>query len=128
VEPRLLAQLELEPDHAQVELSDPLGSDYPQWERGDEPAVAAEDCIAVATRPEDEGTVVIEVWEGAPPSHAAELVHEGTFVLAGPEAQIGSYLAGELLGVALGEGRHQVRTYVDQPGYATRIAFVVDSA
>jgi hypothetical protein len=39
VEPRLLAQLELEPDHAQVELSDALGSDYPQWERGDEPAV-----------------------------------------------------------------------------------------
>jgi hypothetical protein len=48
-------------------------------------------------------------------------------MLAGPDAQIGSYLAGELLGVPLGEGRHHVRKYVGQPGYATRVAFVIDS-
>jgi hypothetical protein len=125
---RLLARKELEPDHAQVELSAVGGLDYPDWGRGDEAVVALEDCIAVATRPEHEGTVVIEVWDELPPdvAEATTHVHEGDLMLDGSEAQIGSYLAGEVEHVALGPGRHRVRVFVDQPGYAERVYFEVD--
>jgi hypothetical protein len=126
---RLLARKELEPDHGFVELSDPLGRDYPDWPEGEQVVAALPECIIVATKPETEGMVTIEVWseEGWTNPSGGELVCEGEIVLSGQDAQIGSTLAGELDPVRLGPGRHGVRVFVDAPGYAETIQFVVSA-
>jgi hypothetical protein len=125
---RLLARKELEPDHAFVEISDPLGSNYPEWPEGEQVVAALPEAVVVATKPEMEGTVTIEVWsEEEWTNIAGELVYEGELVLSGEDAQIGSTLAGDLAPVRLRPGRHKLRVVVDRPGDAERIQFVVVS-
>ena len=58
----LLARFEVTAYYGQVEISDPNKLDYPQFETGEERAVAIPDCIAVVTRNDREGPVTVEVW------------------------------------------------------------------
>ena len=45
----LLRRVEVTPLNGQVEMSDPKATDYPQWQTGEERAVALPQSIAVAT-------------------------------------------------------------------------------
>jgi hypothetical protein len=127
---RLLMRREFTPDHAQLEFGD-IDGEYPQWEFGAEPLVANEHKIVVATPPELEGDAVIEVWAGADkqvPQDAGVLIHDGFIRLSGDDAEVGTYLGGRLERVRVGRGRHRVRVFVDEPGYATRIVYIVTPA
>jgi hypothetical protein len=51
--------------------------------------------------------------------------YEGLIRLSGDESEASTYLGGELERIRLGRSEHRVRVFVDEPGYATRIAFLV---
>jgi hypothetical protein len=127
---QLLMRREFAPDHAQLEFGD-IDGEYPQWEFGDEPFVASEEKIVVATRPDFEGDVLVEVWGKAGqqvPQDAGTLIHDGFIRFTGDEAEVGTYLGGSLERVRVGQGRHRVRIFVDEPRYATRIVYIVTPA
>jgi hypothetical protein len=124
---RLLLRREFTPDHAQLEFGDVEGA-YPAWAFGGEPLVANEEKIGVATLPDFEGDAVIEVRLTAiqeVPDDVGVLIHDGIIRLSGDDAEVGTCLGGDLERVRLGRGRHRVRVFVDEPGYATRIVFLV---
>src|SRR5437016_4027825 len=78
---------------------------------GEEAVVATSQCIAVATRGDVHGRVVVEVAldDGAAIDPGWQQVFEGELVLTGEEAVIGNYVAGEAHPVRLGPGTHRVR-------------------
>jgi hypothetical protein len=59
-----LARFDVTPYYGQIEIRDPTARDYPQWETGEEKAVAIPGCIAVATRDDLRGTATIELRRG----------------------------------------------------------------
>lgn len=98
---------------AQVDIRDPQASEYPQWETGDERAVATSQCVAVATRPDVDGRVAIEVRRGPSdvPVGAAK-AFEGELLLTGEMLVVGNFLASEAHPVSAGPGWHQLTVYV----------------
>jgi hypothetical protein len=127
VAPRLLLRDEFEPDHAQLEFGE-VNGDYPQWGFGGEPVVANDAKVVVATLPESEGKALVEVWaadRGEPIDGSGVLVYDGRIVLSGDDAEVGTFLGGRLELVQVGPGEHRVQVFVDEPGYATRLSFVV---
>jgi len=117
------------PDHSQVELSDPLHADYPQWRDGDEAVVADRGCIAVATVPEQDGDVDIEVWLGVPEaasSWAEQLVFDGALHLCEDRLEVGSTIGGDLASVEIERGDYRARVFSFPSGYASRVVFVLD--
>jgi hypothetical protein len=123
--PELLVRFSVEPAHAQVALADPRAAAYPEWDSGREPVTATEQVIVVATRPDVEGDVKIEVWTGPAEFRLGTVVFDGPFLLAGPEASVGCLGTESVRAVELGAGEHRVRIFVDEPGYATQVAFAV---
>src|SRR5256885_16123318 len=57
----LLQRIHVTPFNGQVELSDPKATDYPQWQTGNEPAVALAQAVAVATQSDSHGDVAVVV-------------------------------------------------------------------
>jgi hypothetical protein len=95
---------------------------------GREPITETDQVIVVATRPDFEGDVEIEVWAGPVEFRRATLVFAGPFVLSGSEAAVGCLRTPSLRAVELGAGKHRVRMFIDEPGYATQVAFAVSRA
>jgi hypothetical protein len=96
----LLLQCSVWPYFHQVELGDPLVADYPQWQTGEEPAVAIETSVAVATRPDSQGGVVeLEVWSG-PAEPLPVLRWDGHIVRQGEKAVVGNTEGDDLHAVA----------------------------
>jgi hypothetical protein len=127
---RLLLRKEFEPDHGQLEFGEVDGA-YPQWASGSEPFVANAQKIVVATLPEMEGSAVLEVWESEDdeaPEEGTILIYDGIIQLSGSNAEIGTGLGGNLVRVPLERGEHRVRVFVDEPGYAARVVFLVSTA
>ena len=126
----LLAQTPVRPLYGQVEIGDPAVKGYPQFETGNERAVALPQRIAVATRGDRDGDVAIEVWkEGA---HAdslcdAVLVHEGVLVVSGSSLEVGNTVGNELHRFAIGVGKHLVAIYTKPSvGEADTVIFLLD--
>jgi hypothetical protein len=123
----ILLQRSFLPDHAQLEFG-AVGSAYPEWDFGDEPLVANRERVVVATRPDFEGAVVVEVHFGTaeePPDHARESIFDGVIRVSSDGAEVGTYLGGDLERIALPAGEHRLRVFVDEPAYASRVVFIV---
>jgi hypothetical protein len=60
----LLAEREVRPLYGQVVAQDAGTADIPDWESGDEQAVASEHAVLVATRPDHTGNVHIQFLRG----------------------------------------------------------------
>jgi hypothetical protein len=120
-----LIEMHFHTAYAQVELSDAEGlpEDVPGWD-GDTPVAATPHYVTVATKPDIEGPVHIEVWRGARDCDGV-LIYDDTLVLRGSCAQVGSSVAAELRQIDLGAGEHRVQVFVDEPGYAERVTFNV---
>lgn len=109
----LLAHVEVTPYYGQVEISDPNKRDYPQFETGEEKAVAIPQCIAVVTRGDLEGKVTVEVWsqrlevQGIP----LELVYDGELVLTEDRAVVGNTVGNEFHAIPLVSGPHRVQAF-----------------
>ena len=124
--PERLLRCSVRPHYAQIELSDPSAPDYPQWGTGEELAVATETSIAVATRPDLDGEVEIEVWRGTAQPLAA-LLWEGQISLGGDQAVVGTTVGNDLHPVEVGSGRHQLQVWGDVSPRPSRVAFVVNA-
>jgi hypothetical protein len=125
--PRRLARKRVTPAYGQVELGDPYSPDYPQWEHGNEPAVANDRVVAIATKPEHEGDVEMELWEGEleAPKGLVE-IFRGELDFSDDLAQIGTLAGDDVETVPISPGTHRVVAYVDEAGYAERIVFALE--
>lgn len=125
----LLVRVEVTPFYGQVEISDPSKRDYPRFETGQERAVAIPECIAVATRGDFEGKVIIEVWRERLAIEGVDLqsVFEGELVLTGSGAVVGNTIGNELHPVPLSPGRHRIKVFTSPAGgLAHTVYFLVE--
>jgi hypothetical protein len=113
----LAGRFSLFPLHHQLEVRDAAGvGDCPQWESGEEPVLAASQCIVLATRPDLDGPVQVEVWVGALDKEpAGALLYEGELQVTEHGVVVGSSLTEELHPIALPIGWHPVRIWADRP-------------
>jgi hypothetical protein len=108
----LLDRFEVLPLQAQISIRDPASADYPQWETGEEHAVATDQCIAVATQGDANGRVVVEVAVNEDPIDGQWLLaFDGDLLLTGDEVLVGNYLAGDEHAVPIGRGWRPVQVF-----------------
>jgi hypothetical protein len=123
----LVGRFSVFPMYHQVEVRDAATVDCPQWESGEEPVLAASQCIVLATRLDLEGDVQFEVWLGAidgkPPG---PLLFDGELLVTEHGALVGSSLTEELYPIALPIGWHPVRIYADRPTDPAHFTVVFD--
>jgi hypothetical protein len=106
----LMARVSVIPLHGQVVLTDSEARDYPQWQTGQEKAVALPNSVAVATRTEREGDVTIEVWDDKPGGEEElDVAYEGELRLTGDSVDIGNVEANDLHRIRLGNGHFHLR-------------------
>jgi hypothetical protein len=123
-----ISRFEVLPLQAQIDIRDPAATEYPQWETGDETAVATAQAIAVATQGDVDGRVAVEVVadDEFRVEDSWREVFDGELLTTGDDVVIGNYLAGEVHPVRLGAGWHRVRVATnpaDAPATSVRIAF-----
>jgi hypothetical protein len=108
-----LLRVDVTPLNGQVEMSDPKAADYPQWQTGEERAVALPQSIAVATQGDADGKVAIEVWTDDLEVAGVDLrsVHEGEFLLTDDHAVVGNTVVNELHPVPLAPEPHRVKVF-----------------
>src|SRR5256886_5961896 len=87
----LLQRVHVTPFNGQVELSDPKATDYPQWQTGNEPAVALPQSIAVATQSDSHGDVAVLVLaqQGGGGRGGTRAVFGGGVFFCGDHAVVG---------------------------------------
>lgn len=125
----LLARFEVTAYYGQVEISDPNKLDYPQFETGEERAVAIPDCIAVVTRNDREGPVTVEVWNQRLETDNVNLepVYDGELTLSEARAVVGNTVGNEFYSIPLGRGRHRVKAFTSGAGERPEaVHFLVD--
>jgi hypothetical protein len=116
------------PLHHQVGISDTDAVEVPRWDTGEEPLVAGDQCILVATRG-DLDPVQLEVWVSSPATPPpGPLLYEGELMVTGTGVEVGDLVAGDGHQTKLAVGWHRVRIWADQPGNAGRLRIVFDPA
>jgi hypothetical protein len=116
------------PLHHQVGICDTDAADVPRWDTGEEPFVAGDHCILVATRG-DLDPVQLEVWVGTPVTPPpGPLLFAGALLVTGKGVEVGDLVAGDPHQIQLTVGWHRLRIYADQPGNASRLRIVFDPA
>jgi hypothetical protein len=114
------------PLHHQVGICDVDAVDVPRWDSGEEPLVAGEQCILVATRG-DVDPVELEVWVTEPATPPpGPLLFDGELCTTGNGVEVGDLVAGDGHQVKLAAGWHRLRIWADQPGNATQLRIVFD--
>jgi hypothetical protein len=115
------------PYYAQLEIG-AVGASSPEWPEGTESVVRTADKIAVATRPDSEGDVLVEVWmddDGSAPSGV--LVHDGFINLPDAELEVGTSVGADLVRIHVGQERCRVQVLADEPARASTRIFLVDA-
>ncbi len=109
------SEITVTPLNAQVVLFAAEGAEFPEWVTGDEPAVATDSAIMVATRADLAGDVTVRVLIDGVVAQG-EKVFEHTLSLPTPSVRFGSFLSGELAEIPLPDaGAHTAQIYVDDP-------------
>ncbi len=125
-----MTHMKVAPWNGQVMLFVPdTEEEPPQWPTGRELVVANSGYIYVATIPDIEGEVEIEVWRGELPDKQQEPIYDGTLEVRDAGAFVGNYQSDHLGHLdLLREGAHRVRVYTDPPSpiAATCVTFVID--
>lgn len=125
----VLPRTEIRPYYAQVAMFDPSVTDaYPEWEGGGEEAVSIWHGIAVATRPDDRGTVGVEVRRRDDECEAADRrILEATLIVRGTGVLVGSVTGNVLYEIPLAPGAHQVTVHVrGEKNDVTEVCFLID--
>ena len=123
-----LDRFQVLPLHHQVGICDLDATDVPRWDTGEEPLVADQRCVLVATRG-DQDPVELEVWVGEPATPApGPLLFNGELWVTGKGVEVGDLVAGDGHQLQLPVGWHRLRIWVDQPGDAGRLRIVFDPA
>ena len=121
---QLLLRKSFTPAYAQLEFGNCEATAYPQWDpnwgEGRQPYVANEERVAIATQPEVEGDVEVEVWNGAPRVRGSgEVIYEGVIRFGEDCARVGTAAGDDLEYVSVKPGEQKVTVIVDAPGYAS---------
>lgn len=122
----LLGEREVRPLYGQVVAQDAGTADIPDWESGDEQAVASEHAVLVATRPDHEGNVHIQVLRGEGGPDLGSQVFDGELSVVSGRIVVGSVLAGQTLEVETGRpGYVAVKVFVQPAELPERVAVVL---
>lgn len=126
---KLLHRIAVTPYYGQVELGDPYVAGYPQFQTGSEEVVSLPQRLVVATRGDEQGRVVIEIWQNGidPMKRSGRLAHSGSMCLQQDYASVGNTIGNELHRIHLGAGVHRIDVLVaPMLGEADTVYFVVD--
>ncbi|UIN30381.1 hypothetical protein [Microbacterium binotii] len=119
------SEITVTPLNAQVVLFASEGAEFPEWVTGDEPAVATDSAIMVATREDLAGDVTVRVLIDEVASHG-ERVFEHTLSLPTPVVRFGSFLSGELAEIRLPDaGAYTAQISVDDPAAPSDVHVVL---
>ncbi len=122
----LLAERDVRPLYGQVVAQDAETADIPDWESGDERAVASEHAVLIATRPDHEGDVHIQVLRGESGPDLGSQVFDGELSVVSGRIVVGSVLAGQTLEVETGgPGYVPVKVFVQPSELPERVAVVL---
>ena len=109
----VLAELNVSPLYGQVVVQDPGTADLPEWETGEERAIASEHAVYVATRADTDGDVTIQVLEGSDTGGLGDCVFDGDLSTTSPRLEVGNPIAGVLQSVKInGAGYIRLRVFV----------------
>lgn len=126
---RLIGEVAATPAFAQIEIRDGSADRYPQWNTGDELAVALSDAVVVATAPDTDGDVQIRIWEGRPTEGAAsQAIFTGAIDVSSGTLIVGNLVANLAFPFQVGVGIHRLEVWADEPGYAHRVDVYLDEA
>ncbi|MDR6199618.1 hypothetical protein QE374_001527 [Microbacterium sp. SORGH_AS428] len=120
------SEISVTPLNAQVVLFASEGAEFPEWVTGEEPAVATDSAIMVATREDLAGDVTVRVLvdEVAP---QGEKVFEHVLSVPTRSVRFGSFLSGELAEIPLPDaGEYIAQVYVDDPAAASAVFVLLD--
>jgi hypothetical protein len=122
----LLGEREVRPLYGQVVAQDGETADIPDWETGDERAVASGHAVLVATRPDDAGNVHVQVLRGESGPDLGSLVFDGELSVVSGRMVVGSVLAGQVLEVQIdSSGYIPVKIFVEPADLPERVAVVL---
>jgi hypothetical protein len=114
------------PLHHQVGICDTDTVDVPRWDTGEEPLVAGDHCVLVATRG-DLDPVQLEVWVSTPATPPpGPLLFAGELLVTGQGVEVGDLVASDGHQIKLPIGWQRLRIWADQPGNAGRLRIVFD--
>jgi hypothetical protein len=125
----LLGSFQVWPHYHQVEVrAADAAEECPQWERGDEPAVASDRCILLATRPDLDGDVTVEVWAGpADTEQPGEVVFDGKLLTTDTGVVVGNSVTGALHHLPLAAGWYRVRIHGNPGDSPAQLVVVFDA-
>lgn len=121
----LLAEGAVLPLYGQVVAEDAGTTDLPDWETGDEQAVASEHAVLIATRPDQDGDVHVRVARGAAPGEG-DRVFRGEMSVTSGRLAVGSPPASQMIEVDIGhEGYVPVQILADPVDLPERVTVIV---
>lgn len=122
----LVAERDVRPLYGQVTVQDADTPDIPDWETGDEQAVAGEHAVLVATRPDDAGNVHVQVLRGEEGNDLGSKVFDGELSVVSGRILVGSVLAGQVLDIAIdGAGYVPIKIFVMPADLPERVTVVL---
>lgn len=122
----LVREFNVAPLYGQVAALDVEAVDIPDWVTGEEPAVASEHAVLVATRSDAEGEVTIRVFDGVE-GVAGHVVFDGDIAVTQPAIEIGSIPGAVLERVALARvGYVSLTIRVDNLSVPAEISFAFE--
>jgi hypothetical protein len=114
------------PLYAQIAVLDAGTADIPEWESGEEKAVASEHAVLVATRPDHLGNVHVQVFRGEGGPDLGLQVFDGELSVVSGRIAVGSVVADQLLEVETGDpGYVAVKVFVQPAEQPERVAVVL---
>ena len=122
----LLASLRVAPLYGQVVVESEGATDLPIPETGHERIVASSESLLVATRGDQEGDVLMEVWRGVPDAERAEPLFDGELSFTVPRLVFGSSLGAQLTTVETGQtGWVAVKVFADPEDAPSRVVVAI---
>lgn len=98
----ILIEAEVTPLYGQVLVQDVATVDVPDWGAGEDAVVVSEHAVAVATRSDADGSVMMRVARGSDAGVLGTEIFAGELSLTSPTLEIGSPLASDLHTVDVG--------------------------
>ena len=112
--------------YGQITVQDVGTADLPDWQTGEEWAVATEHAISIATRPDTDGDVVIIVLAGTDDAGLGKLVFDGEISLTSPLLEVGNAVAATVARVDVGRtGYLPLRIYTEPGESPARVTILL---
>ncbi|MFJ6200197.1 hypothetical protein [Micromonospora sp. NPDC092111] len=119
-------EVDVLPLYGQIEIGDRDAVEVPQWETGDEPAIANEGMICVATRSDADGKVRVIVLSVGGRSPEGSEVFAGELSLPSGVLVVGNSIAAQTEEIDLSPARSVViRVFVEPRDLPSQVTVVV---